>query len=333
MPGVKNTKLKFLYLIDIFKKYTDEEHALNVSEICELLESRYGLTSERKSLYKDIEILTDYGFDMIHANTPKNGYFLGEREFETAELRLLSDAVQAADFISPQKTRQLITKIESFSSKYQAQNLREQVYIDSRRKTNNEKIYYVISNLDTAIKQQKMVKLIYTRRHITDKYTTCSEERDFILNPYALIWSDDHYYLICNNPKYDNLMHLRIDRILSVEMLNRTARSFSEVTEYKNRFDCADYAGKIFSMFSGEPVKVELSCDNSLIEQMLDRFGDDISLVRSSEQDRFKLKVSAAVNDGFVSWIMSFGEKIKVVYPEELRNMVRKKALAISSLY
>lgn len=333
MAGAQNTKLKLLYLIEIFKKYTDDEHVLSTGKIADILESKYGITAERKALYKDISILEEYGYDIIHTGVPSSGYFLGERDFEIAELRLLSDAVQAADFISPQKTRQLVEKIESFSSIYQARNLREQLYINAIRKTDNEMIYYVISDLDTAIKQCNMVKLVYVRRKITEQYTTQREEKEFTVNPYALIWSGDHYYVVVNNPKYDNLMHLRIDRIKSVEILARKSRCFSEITEYKNHFDCADYVGKIFNMFSGEPDKVELCCDNSIVEQMLDRFGDDVSLVRSADESKFKLRVSAAVNEGFVSWIMSFGDKIRVIYPEELKNMIRRRAFGIYNMY
>ena len=158
--------------------------------------------------------LREYGFDIIHTGSKnRGGYFLGAREFELAELRLLSDAVQAANFISQKKTNQLVQKIESFASEKQAKILHSQVYVDNRPKCKNEEIYYTISLLDEAITAKIKVNFTYTRRRITEEFKTAKEEKSFTVSPYALIWSDDHYYLVCNNEKYDNLMHLRIDRI------------------------------------------------------------------------------------------------------------------------
>ena len=130
MAGKKNAKLKLLYLKEIFEKYTDEEHILNAVDIAEKLEE-YGIECERKSIYKDIEILIDYGLDIIKTNKPKTGYFLASREFEVAELRLLNDAIQSARFVSKRKTVQLLKKTDNLLSVYQSARLKKQVFIDN----------------------------------------------------------------------------------------------------------------------------------------------------------------------------------------------------------
>lgn len=331
MAGQKNSKLKLLYLKDIFEKYTDEEHVLNSAEIAEKLED-YGIICERKSIYKDIDILIDYGFDIIKTRTPRNGFFLASREFEPVEVRLLADAVQAANFITKRKTMLLLRKIEKFVSIEEAKKFRRQVYMENRNKSSNEEIFYNIDALAKAIKEEKKVHLSYCRRKLDSRFAASQDIKEFILSPYALIWSNDHYYLVANNEKYDNLMHLRVDRIRKVEMIDDYRRPVNEVSDYKNSFDAVDYASKVFNMFSGTSESVELLCENDILEQILDRFGENVTL-RKSKDEHFILREEMCINDGLASWIMQFGDKIKVVYPESLKNMVTEKAEAICRLY
>ncbi len=332
MAGNANAKMKLLVLADIFKKYSDEDHILNSADIIDYLEEA-GISAERKSLYSDIAILREYGLDIINATTPKKGYFLGSRDFELAEIRLLSDAVQAADFITPAKTRALVTKIGNFASIYQVKKLRNQLYIDARPKCHNEEIYYSIDSLDAAIKAGKRVNLQYAKRVLGEKYTARKDSKNFTLSPYAMIWSNDHYYLICNNAKYDNLMHLRIDRIHNVEITDEKIRPLKEVSEYTNTFNSADYVSKVFNMFTGNTDVVELECDGVILEQILDRFGDNVHLMKGSREDTFKVRFSAAVTDGLVTYIMQFGEHATVIFPNELQDMILAKAKNIVANY
>lgn len=122
MAGSANAKLKPLYLLQIFQEQTDEEHPLSAQELCGELEKR-GVAAQRKSIYGDIELLKSFGLDILHTRAPKSGYFLASRTFETAEVRLLLDAVQAAAFITPKKTAQLVQKLEGLVSCGQAARL------------------------------------------------------------------------------------------------------------------------------------------------------------------------------------------------------------------
>lgn len=332
MAGVQKSKLKLLYIADILKKKTDENNYLAATEICDEL-AKLDIPAERKSIYKDIEILREYGFDIIHTGSKnRGGYFMGAREFELAEIRLLSDAVRAANFISPKKTKQLVEKIESFASESQAKVLHSQVYVDNRPKCKNEEIYYTINLLDEAINQGVKVSFLYTKRKITDEFKTAKEEKQFKVSPFALIWSDDHYYLVCNNEKYDNLMHLRIDKIKKLEVLDERGRHFSEVSDYKTSFDSADYASKLFNMFSGEPKPIELVCNNDVLDPILDRFGENVR-IQKVDDEHFLIRTNAVVSQGLVSWILGFGNRVKVRTPNDLIYDVTKNAQEIVDLY
>ncbi len=326
------TKLKLLYIRQYLEKYSDEDNLVKTDELLEML-SEKGIECERKSIYADISALKSYGVDI---STDKRGYRILGRDFELPELRLLMDAVQAANFISSKKSKELISKICTLCSKYQAKLLEKQVYIDNRNKCTNEEIYYNIDIINKAIVQKKKISFTYIKRVIDEeRKEIVREEKEFTVSPYALIWSNDHYYLVCNNSKYDNLMHTRIDRMKKVEAVDEPARDFSEVSPYASFFDSADYSGKLFNMFSGDTRKLVLRCDDSILEEMVDRFGEECKIRKAvaDKEEMFTLETKCVCSEGLVSWLMQFGNKVQVVSPESLRDDILEKAESIVKLY
>lgn len=327
-----NQKLRLLYIIDILSQKSDEGHLLSANDIINYLYEDYGIKCERKTVYECIDSLNKYGYDIVKSVSPK-GYFMASRTFETPELRILIDAVQSADFISAKKTNALIDKLGKFASEYQYGIIKKQVYIDNRNKCTNENLFYNIDLLDKAIREKRKVNVVYRRRKVVeDGKRAVYDEKSMTVNPYALIWSNDHYYLVGNYSKYDNLIHLRVDRLKSVDITENESRHFSEVSQYKRYFDIADYTNKHLSMFSGDIKPVELICSNEIIEEFIDKFGEKCSLVHYDD-DNFSVKLNVAVTDGLVSWIMQYGAKIRVKCPKELKNMIVNKASTILALY
>lgn len=331
MAGNPMQKVKLLYLMDILKKFTDEEHPLSAVELCQKL-AEQGVPAERKSVYSDIETLRQYGLDILCTRQPKAGYFLAGREFEVPEVRLLIDAVQAAGFISARKTRLLTGRLEGLLSLSQAKKIQRQVYVDSRNKCENEEIYYSIDLLNKAIEDGKKAELTYCRRRLEGGRKIVTSSREFILSPYALTWMNDHYYLIGNNQKYDNLMHLRVDRMRRVHILEEPARPFREVSAYTDYFDTADYVSKVFNMFGGELRQIDLRCKTGLLEQVIDRFGESI-FIRDGGEGCFVFTVSAQVSEGLMGWLLQFGDGMEVLSPPDLREQMRDKAAALSRMY
>lgn len=326
-----NQKLKLIYILDILKKYSDEENPLNASDISVYLE-KVGITAERKAIYDDIEQLLVYGCDIIKATTPKKGWFIGDREFEIPEIYLLSDAVRSANFISAKKTRELLQKLNSMLSVNQAKRRENGVYFAATEKTGNEEIYYNIDEISRAIETKRQIHIKYSQRWFNPNREVERNTKEMVINPYALCWQDDHYYLVGNHAKYDNLIHLRLDRISSAHTLDTPARHFSEVSDYTEFFDVADYTYKLFSMYGGEMADVELCCNKKITEQVLDRFGEDIFITHVTE-DEFRIKVKAALSQALVTWIINYGEDLKVLKPENLKTMIVKRAQQVLKNY
>ena len=152
------------------------------------------------------------------------------------------------------------------------------------------------------------------------------------VSPYAMTWQDDHYYLIANYEKYDNLLHLRVDRMHSVEIIDEKSRHFSEVSDYTEQFDIADYTNRLFQMHGGSVEDIELRCNKNLMEQVVDRFSENI-FVRDVTDTHFTFGVKAAVSEGLISWIVSYGGDIKVLSPESLKQGVIDRAKQILGVY
>ncbi len=329
MPKSWGQKLKILYVLDILKKHSDEQNPLTAMVICDLLAQK-GIEAERKSIYADIESLCDYGCDIIYSSSPR-GYFLGERDFEEAEIYLLSDAVRTAKFISPKKTRELVKKLDSMLSEPMRQKRNKDIYFDYSQKCNNEEIFYNIDKISSAITDGVKVEFDYVSRELKGREFVDVVKRRKV-SPYALTWQDDHYYLICNYEKYDNLMHLRLDRMSKSEKTTEKARHFREVSEYKETFDVADYTNKIFGMFSGEIQGIELCCKKEIAKTVADRFSENIFITNVTE-DEFRFSYKAAISEALVTFIINFGDSIKVVSPESLKRDIIDRVEKILKVY
>lgn len=326
-----SSKMKTLLIYKYLNDLSDENNPLSTTELIELLEND-GYKCERKSIYADIQALNEIGFDIVSTLSPKRGFFMASRRFELPQVRLLIDAVSSAGFITPNKTKDLINKLESLVSKNQAKELVSQVYIDSNTKCDNEEIYYVIDALNEAINNKNKVKFTYKRRNIDKTNKKTYTEKTFKVSPYALVWKEDHYYLVCNNEKYDNLMNLRLDRIRKINQLEEESRPICEVSSYNDSFDIADYTSKMFNMFSGEDAQVTLLCDLDLREEMMDRFGANIPL-KAVDINHFETTINVAVSEGLISWIMNFGKGIRVIEPQNLAEKIKQKAKLIYDMY
>ena len=324
-------KARILCVLKYLENYSDCEHALTSADILQKL-SDEGITAERKAVYDDIEILRELGYDVVTSGGKNRGYYLANRSFSMPEVNLLTDAVMSAGFIPKGKTKNLVEKLHSLVSVYEADEIRSRICIENRAKSENDGVFGIIEQLNDAIINRKTVKIVYTRDALGDKGVEKSK-KEITVCPYALLWDADRYYVIGNNPKYDNLMHLRVDRIESVTSLKQPWRHFCEVSEYKQRFDTADYASKTFNMFGGEKCRIDLECKLKLLDQITDKFTDNLFFRHFDGEDTFRFSADALISDGLVGWLMQFGGDIKVLSPETLKQSVREKAETLANIY
>lgn len=325
------SKYKLLYLLDIFQKESDVNHKLSMKDIIEKLKKR-GINAERKSISRDIKLLQDFNFDIISYENNREGYFLDGRNFEVSELRLLIDAVLSAKFISLKQSKILVDKLKSLTSNGLAKKLENQLYIDERIKTNNNCVCEVVDNINAAISQNKKISFKYYSYTIDKKLVANKNGQVYIRSPYSLAWHDDRYYMICGHDKYNDLSHFRVDRMRQVTILDEPRRNFSEVSDYKNNFDTADYLNGVFNMYTGNKEFVLLKFHRDLINFAIERFGEDVS-IRKINDDYFEVRVQVMVSDGFIAWIMQLGTKAEILQPLHLRVKIKEIIEEMNSIY
>lgn len=320
MPKPSGAGRKLLVLRDYLLEQSDENHPISTAKLMEVLEQE-GISVGRKTIYRDMELLQEHGFDVQHQRRTNGGWFIGERDFELPELKLLVDAVQSSRFITRKKSRILIKKLEGLTSSGQAKQLQRQVYVDGRVKSSNEEIYYVIDQLHAAIAERRVVRFKYFRY-------TVSKERDYrrggafyTVSPYGLIWADENYYLIgWDHLHQGELRHYRVDRMEHL-ILTELPRQGDENCE---KFDLAEYGQKHFHMFSGEEAFLRLRCENELVNVILDRFGQDTILIPDGDS-HFTVTVRAVVSQQFFGWLFGLGPKVTLVGPEDLVNSYQER--------
>lgn len=308
-------RLKILYLYKIMLEQTDENHHITMSEIISQLEL-YGISAGRKALYEDIEALRIFGLDIKQLKGNTSGYLVASREFELPELKLLADAVTSSRFLTEKKSNELLKKIEGLASKYEAKQIQRQVFVANRVKAMNERIYINVDTIQRAISEGKKISFKYFDYDLKKKKKYRDGLR--ICSPYALSWDDERYYLISYYEKYQKITNFRIDRMESVEVLE-------ELSEPKPKdFNVAEYMKSSFSMFSGEAEEVKLRFDNSLINTVLDRFGNEITVIPDGDNN-FTVRVKVKAESPFFGWLFQFGSKVGIVEPIELKQKYKKQ--------
>lgn len=324
----ENQKLKMLYLVKIFSEETDDNHCLTMPEIIGKLAS-YGVNADRKTIYQDIAELQKYGLDILTEQEGRNFYYyLGSRDFELAELKLLVDSVQSSKFINEKKSRELIKKIESLASRHDASQLHRQVLIAGRVKAMNQSIYYNVDKIHAAINSDRQIRFRYYDWNLEKKLQPRYDGKWYQLSPWALMWDDEMYYLVVYDAKHDKVTHYRVDKMKEIEILEEAREGKDAFRE----FNIARYTNSLFGMYAGEETKVTLEAENDMVGVMIDRFGKDIIIVPIDE-DHFQTTVTVAVSSHFFGWIMSLDGNIRVVAPESVVEKMKNRLKELSAQY
>lgn len=320
-------KLKIMYILKILQEKTDETHAITLQEIVAELH-RYGVTAERKSIYSDLEHLRDFGIDVIGTQKDRTYYYqLGSREFQLAELKLLVDAVSAAKFITKNKSDEIIKKIESFASKYEADQLRRQVSVNGRVKTENKKVIYSVDSIHEAINSNRQITFQYFKWNTKKQMELVHDGKIYHVSPWALCWDDEKYYLIGFDADDQKMKHFRVDKMTNTELSEDRRIGKKEFDEIK----MSDVTNRYFGMFEGDVRKVELLCPNYMANVIVDRFGTDVRILKNDE-NTFKAKIDVAVTDLFLSWVMAL-KGVKIIGPEDVVEKMKEKVKEQYKLY
>lgn len=328
MPKGSNQKLKLYHLAQIMLENTDDDHYITMPEIMSALEA-YEVTADRRTIYADLKDLEALGIEV--EGEPVGGgyrYHVVERHFELPELKLLVDAIQSSKFITERKTNALIRKLEKLVSKYEAMKLQRQVYVSGRIKTMNESIYYTVDTIHNAISENRKIRFQYFQWNVKKEMELRHDGAYYHISPWGLSWDAENYYLIGYDSEAGKIKHYRVDKMLRLQMSDEKR----EGKEHFKKLDMADYAKKSFGMFGGREEKVKLLVENTLAGVIIDRFGKDIMLIPSDEE-HFTVNVDVHVSTQFFGWIISLGERVKILGPEEVVAQMKEEIQRLARQY
>ena len=330
MPKGSNSKLKLSYLTRIMLEKTDDEHKLTMPQILEELE-RYDVTAERKSIYTDFADMKEkLGIDIIQEKIGKETYYyVGSRDFEVAEIKLLIDAIQSSKFITEKKSNELIKKVKGLVSHFQAAQLQRQVYVHGRIKTMNESIYYNVDTLHAAIAGNRKIKFQYCNWYANKKLVPLHNGDFFFVSPWALTWDDENYYLVAYEQNTKTIKHYRVDKMIKISVLEE----YRDGRELFESFDMAVYSKVNFGMYHGEIKKVHISFPNYMVGVFIDRFGKDIAIHPAEGENRSRIAVDVAVSKQFFGWIASLGRWVKIEGPSEVVAEMKEFAQKLLGVY
>ena len=325
MPKSDNQKLKIFYILDYLEAHSNEKHPIRASELISMLDRNYNIRCDRKTVYSDVAALQDYGIDIVSVPGKNGGYYIASRNFELPELKLLIDAVQSSRYMTEKKSKELIEKLCSQCNEQDAKLMRRTVLVSGRVKSMNETIYYNVDAIQEAIAQNKQVAFRYFDWDFGGKRKY--REKEYLASPYGLCQDHENCYLLAFSERH-GITSYRVDRMTDIHLTETARIPCPELTGKALH----EHAKRLFQMFSGDAVDVKMRFHKSLLNVVIDRFGKDTMLIPDGEE-WFNFTVKVAISPMFLSWIIGFGAKAKILHPQSVADQCKQLCLEAMSQY
>lgn len=324
-PG--HQRAKILAVARILLDETDETHPLSLRALIEKLAAR-GIPAERKGLYEDIRALAEVGLDVAYTTKFSGGWYVCDRPFELAEVKLLVDVVQAARFLSPRKSRQLIEKLGKLTSPHEAKRMQRQVFVNRRTKSTNEQVLYHVDTLHEAILRRRVIRFHYFDYNREKQKVLRHDGAQYVVSPKALLWNHEKYYLAAHDHRSGEMRHYRVDKMQDIEVTEEHQRW----EENGGLFDTAAYSRGLFGMYQGRTANVQLRCAPEAAGLILDQFGMETILV-PEEGGGFTTSPEATISPPFWGWLFSVGDQVQLTGPHWVVELYKKRLKSILSAH
>ena len=316
MPKSDNQKLKIFYILDYLERNSHQSNPINANELITMLDREHNISCDRKTVYSDVAALQDYGVDIISIPGKNGGYYITSRNFELPELKLLIDAVQSSRYLTEKKSKELIEKLCAQCNKHDASLMTRNVLVSGRVKSMNESIYNIVDYIQEAITNDKQISFRYFDWDLGGKRKY--REKEYLASPYGLCQDNENCYLLAYSERH-GVTAYRADRMSDIRLSESPRIPCPELTGKALN----EHANRLFQMYAGDKVDVKLRFHRSLINVVVDRFGKDTMLIPDGDE-YFTFVVSVAVSPMFLSWVIGFGSKAKVLYPQSVVEECKK---------
>ena len=290
MYATGNKKMLNMLILEILKEYSDQEHRLTQQEIIRLLKSNYDMDWDRRSVKNNVMCLKELGYEI----SMEDGYYLLEREFDDAELRMLIDSVLFSKNLTQKQAKTLIEKLKGMGNRYFSAKVNHVSNLPELHHGDNKQLMYVLDTINEAISQHKKISFVYNKYGSDFKLHPKREEK-YVVNPYQMVANNGFYYLIGNYDKYDDISHYRLDKMTCVEMLTEKMKPQNQVTGLEQGLNLPKHMAEHIYMFSGESVAINMLVDETIISELVDWFGNDFYVIEKRRNNQVLVRLKCNV--------------------------------------
>ena len=256
----------------------------------------------------------------------RKGYTINEEFFNDGQIQYLWDSILYNNDLDQKEVNILLTKLQTLSSNKQLSRIQNQTI-----RQNDIRNYDLLLNMTTIIKAINEKKNIYFKYvnyeikrnrlvEISNIHGNHQDNKEFyIISPYKLIQNNSKYYVIGYFDKRpDSLSLYRLDRMRLVR--NHKSKYFEG-----EQFDVEQIDNPINMYISGEKEDLEISFDQSIIKEVVDKFGQDNRVTKDYENRYHLIVKDVLINEGLIGWLMMLQDKITVIKPYSLQEEMKKR--------
>lgn len=307
-----------LYILNVLKKYSDEDHMLQIKDIKTKIKEIYDVDIDPRTIRRNINLLKEkFEYDISTYAENKEGYYIlrdPDTDFEPGEIRAIIDQFSYANYITPSIANEIIKKCKNMQNIYENERLKDYQIISNDTKTDNIEVIKNIEDISLAIYENKKIQFTYWKYELNNglKKTNVNTIK---CSPYAIIYSLQQFYLICLKDGAPTMYTYRLDRMKQVSILEEKS------SKRMSKKEIEDYIKTNVAMFGGDNEEIEFCCNMELLDMVIEQFGKDITL-KKKDESTFQAKVNASIK-GFKYFALRNIENVKVLKPISLRNEIK----------
>lgn len=331
----KQGKNNALILYQVLMKYSDKEHPLSMSDIKDYMAEE---TAEcgRDSIARYLNQLEEeMGIDIHRGKGQSARYYIDRRLLDKEELKLITDAVYASNFIEKGIADNMIRKLKTLRSIYDGEELDRSIQCVNVAKAENDRILENVRIIQEAIKKNKQIKFDYMKWNNHKQLVRKNIEGKYSINPWTLIWANDRYYLY----GYDTFekdgvrkeRHYRVDKLDNIEIME-TDRQGKELFMH---FNADTYVAKRMGMYTDQERRIKVRIPESLVGTFIDQFGKWIDIKEEAicqhiestdnehnekaEEKKLVVTFCAVKSNVLLGWLIGLGN-VEVLEPEDVKE-------------
>lgn len=327
MYATGNKKMLNMLVLEILKDYSDENHRLTQQEIIRLLKVNYDMECDRRSVKNNVLYLKELGYEI----SMDDGYYLMEREFEDAELRMLIDSVLFSKTLTQKQAKDLIEKLRSQGNRYFQTKVSHICNLPYLQHADNKHLMYALDVVNDAICANKKISFIYNTYGIDFKLHPKRKEA-YIVNPFQIVANNGFFYLIGNYDKYDDAAHYRLDKMTCVKLLDEKAKPYKEIKDFAQGFNLPKHMAEHIYMFSGPSIQIKFLTYADMMNELIDWLGKDFRVRKTEKENEIEITVNCN-EDSMFYWSLQYGTHVEVLEPESLRCRLKDATQKMSQKY